>query len=93
MDWPLRHLGMALAAGFGTHAQAAVPAHKALSRLASGLPAAGRFRVARAVFQIPIIDLCYSSPANDIDAAELPAAKFPSKRLRRMLAPNLGTTA
>lgn len=47
----------------------------------------------RAVFQIPIIDLCYSSPADDVDAAELPAAKFPSKRLRRTLAPNLGTIA
>lgn len=39
-------LGMAFAAGFRTHAQAAVPAHKALSKSASGLPAAGRFRVA-----------------------------------------------
>ena len=36
-------LGMAIAAGFGTHAQAAVPAHKALSKSAGGLPAASRF--------------------------------------------------
>src|SRR5262249_13692869 len=39
-------------------------------------------RVARAVFQIPIIDLCYSSLANDIDSAELPVGKIPIQALK-----------